>query len=239
MKRSLWGMGESYHYSCEEKTDLSVIGNMIQGVVDVFTGNKLNIDSDGTKAEGNKEDQSKTNQQLASVTGVTSMLGKSQATYLLIAGQVISDILKSLTYEESNTYSYQVKAESVGIGLRMFCYGVSAKHDTSGILTSSSVYNYYFSYELCFNMELAKQEAQVEHILELESQVEAFNTTITTMTLSLGEQIVKVPLDDIDLSKALNARLECLNTLQKQYNSAYNELQNMKDICKNCSVAEV
>jgi hypothetical protein len=233
------GQGESYHYSCEEKTDLSVIGNLVKGIVDVFTGNTGSIDSDGTKATGDKAEQEKADNQLAKITNVTSMLAKSQATYLLIAGEVISNILNSLTYEESNTFTYQTKSQSVGIGLRMFCYAVSAKNDTSKFLTSSSVYNYYFSYELCFNMELAKQEAQVEHILELESQVEAFNTTMTSMITALGKQIIDVPLENEKLSEQLSARIGCLKMMQEQYNAAYKELQDMKVSCKECNLTAV
>ncbi|HDI3203551.1 TPA: hypothetical protein PMB17_002557 [Vibrio cholerae] len=233
------GYGESYHYSCEEKTDLSVIGNMVKGIVSVFTGSNNSINMDGTKAEANKDNKDKTDKLLENLTGQTSILAKSQATYLLLAGEVIGDILNSLTYEESNTYSYEVKTESVGIGLRMFCYAVSAKRDTNHILVSSSVYNYYFTYELCFNLDLAKQDAQVEHVLELESQIESFNMTINKMIQSLGSQLASVPLDNIDLSKALSARLDTLKMLQDQQRSAYEELQNMKNACKNCDLSAV
>ncbi|OCH32968.1 hypothetical protein A6E13_11175 [Aliivibrio fischeri] len=233
------GHGESYHYSCEEKTDLSVIGNMVQGIVDVFTGKKSSINNDSSKVIGDKDAQEKTNNQLESITNTTSMLSKSQATYLLVAGQMITEILQALTYEESNTFTYEARTQSVGIGLRMFCYAVSAKNNTSKFLNSSSVYNYYFSYELCFNMVLAKQEAQVEHILELENQVEAFNTTMTNMIIALGKQIINVPLDNIALSEQLTARLGCLKMMQEQYNAAYKELQDMKVVCNTCNAATV
>ncbi len=88
------------------------------------------------------------------------------------------------------------------------------------------------------NGDFAKQDAQVEHVLELESQIESFNMTINKMIQSLGSQLASVPLDNIDLSKAL-ARLDTLKMLQDQQRSAYEELQNMKNACKNLILSAV